>query len=427
MYIKIPSIYKFTKKILEKSNNTDHDIVKFIETYKSNKDFIKFHRVWKNDKRIGNVPRIEYKNEILCFTMLTHLQFINKENGTFENFLSIITTNEKISNESLLPYHSELKDFHRIWKKTQAKRNIPRIVNKDVDFVFTTLSNKKYNASNKIPRGSFEWFVNQIHLKNNVDTTIINEYKDVLLPYFKVWKEDITSFNSRKQSNIPRIEFTNEGRFIFTLYKTHNMYMRSITPHDKCYCQKCDTIMDLSKFSPNNRMHCVKCKSVYQTKFYHTIKGIKSQLYESVKSMNKQRGHSKFECEFLIFSNFLDENNINVLFDNWKSSGFKKSFVPSLKRIDGNKGYSMNNMVLMTYDENYNSSRIDLINGKGKIGESMTIPICSIDTKGNTRYHSSIRKAATYANVSNSTVTSAVKSRNLTKLGFKFQFADRHL
>lgn len=89
-------------------------------------------------------------------------------------------------------------------------------------------------------------------------------------------------------------------------------------------------------------------------KYRRTKKGLVTCLFRNQKTNSKRRGHksptyTKQELKEWLFSQHI----FHVLFDNWKRLDYQKDYVPSVDRISNNNGYTLDNIQLMTWRENY--------------------------------------------------------------------------
>ena len=96
--------------------------------------------------------------------------------------------------------------------------------------------------------------------------------------------------------------------------------------------------------------------------YKRTIDGLISRIYYSQKGSSKRREHnpptySKEQLHVWMTS----QVNFNNLYINWVASGYKKDLVPSVDRLDDYKGYSFDNIQLMTWREN-----LDKYNNRNK-------------------------------------------------------------
>ena len=88
--------------------------------------------------------------------------------------------------------------------------------------------------------------------------------------------------------------------------------------------------------------------------YSRTIKGLIVRIYLSQKGSSKERGHnpptySKEELHVWMTS----QSNFKELYDNWIVSGHETDLRPSVDRLINSKGYSFDNIQLMTWRENY--------------------------------------------------------------------------
>jgi hypothetical protein len=92
----------------------------------------------------------------------------------------------------------------------------------------------------------------------------------------------------------------------------------------------------------------------------HTPKGRLAQIYSKQIEASRLRGHPLPEYtreEF--YETWLHDPTYLYLFDQWQASGFKKDLSPSFDREDPNKGYSLDNIALMTWGMNKGKASFD--------------------------------------------------------------------
>jgi len=165
-----------------------------------------------------------------------------------------------------------------------------------------------------------------------------------------------------------------------------------------------------------------------------------SICYASQKSSSKKRNHkppiyTKNDLIVWLFNDWL----FNLLFDNYVNCGFVSSMKPSLDRLDDSKGYSLDNIQLMTWGENRTKSHMDRANGKlrggGRHGyPSRTRMGASIAQYSKTNifiaYWSSFSSVGRAYNVHSTAISKCVKLNTLrnetnyrTSAGFIWRFA----
>ena len=100
-------------------------------------------------------------------------------------------------------------------------------------------------------------------------------------------------------------------------------------------------------------------------KYRRSKKGLTSKIYSNQMMTSRKRGHNQPEYNSKQLRDWLFQHpNFNKLYSDWKNSGYDKMLVPSIDRLDDCKGYSFNNIQLMTWQENKDKSHLDIISGK---------------------------------------------------------------
>lgn len=136
-------------------------------------------------------------------------------------------------------------------------------------------------------------------------------------------------------------------------------------------CTKCKINKKLIEFSKHKRMEdglqqrCKNCTNLYKKKYRTTFQGVVSRIYESQITNSKARGHhSPLYTKDELNSWLLNDWLFGLLYDNWCNCGYLKDMKPSIDRLDDSKGYSFDNIQVMTCKENIDKSRLDMRNGK---------------------------------------------------------------
>ena len=111
-------------------------------------------------------------------------------------------------------------------------------------------------------------------------------------------------------------------------------------------------------------------------KYYLTKKGIVTRLFSNQKLGSTKRGHAKPSYTKGELSNWLFSNKkFDVIYEEWVKSGYLKTMRPSVDRIDDTKGYSFDNIQLMTWGENNNKAYRDQMYGTKFDGQRRVIKI----------------------------------------------------
>lgn len=94
-------------------------------------------------------------------------------------------------------------------------------------------------------------------------------------------------------------------------------------------------------------------ESHMRVEFRLTAKGLSSRIYEKQKHSSKKRGHAPPNYTLAAFRDWLyNHDSFVALYNNWFDSGFKTELIPSVDRLDDEKGYSFDNIRLVTWREN---------------------------------------------------------------------------
>lgn len=143
-------------------------------------------------------------------------------------------------------------------------------------------------------------------------------------------------------------------------------------------CFKCGIKKELVDFY-SHRMtsdgllgKCKDCtkKDVSSSKVNYdkTEKGVLRVIYKTQKSNSKKREF----CEVLYskeeFVKWMYKNNYKFLYDKWVESGYEKDKKPSVDRLNDFKGYSFDNIRLVTWMDNRKKQYEDIRNGVGTGG-----------------------------------------------------------
>lgn len=132
-------------------------------------------------------------------------------------------------------------------------------------------------------------------------------------------------------------------------------------------CIKCQRIKALTEFKlradgkqtlklngvPRETNVCWNCRSLQKKSTYRTPIGKLRYIYKHQIQNSKSRGHSTpsySEQEFI--DKFINDPKYIALYTTWKNSGFLTDVAPSIDRLDDTKGYSFENIQLVTWIEN---------------------------------------------------------------------------
>ena len=138
-------------------------------------------------------------------------------------------------------------------------------------------------------------------------------------------------------------------------------------------CTKCGKLKPLIDFGKDSsaksgiNVYCKKCANKAKREYRLTKNGLLTTIRSNQIASSIRRKHQKPNYTLEEFRNWaLKQLIFHKLYEEWKSSGYKKHLYPSSDRIDDYKPYTFNNMKWITWFENNKKGRIDKINGKNR-------------------------------------------------------------
>lgn len=159
-------------------------------------------------------------------------------------------------------------------------------------------------------------------------------------------------------------------------------------------CIKCHTIKDTSLFyrksgaKDNLQNECKACSNKAKTIRVRSKEGVVRKIYDTQKASSRERGHpppSYSKQELVDWC--LKQDVFHTLYDRWVSSNYDKWKVPSVDRINDYKGYSFDNIQLMSFYENYKKAHMDAVEGRNN-KQSIPVICYSIDGEFIKEYYS---------------------------------------
>lgn len=141
-------------------------------------------------------------------------------------------------------------------------------------------------------------------------------------------------------------------------------------------CTQCHELKNFSEFSKDShkingiRSACKACVTIQRLEYLKTKDGLLSRMYSNQKVNSDRRKHNlpiytKEEFKDWLFSQEL----FNIIYDKWVKSGYEKDLKPSVDRLDDYKGYSFDNIRLITWGENRTKQNDDIRLARSTSGE----------------------------------------------------------
>lgn len=158
-------------------------------------------------------------------------------------------------------------------------------------------------------------------------------------------------------------------------------------------CKLCKQCKPLDEYYTNKGVPMGKCKectkeAVRQNslkvgdKYDRTKKGVFRVIYKTQKRNQKLRGHGELPYTKEQLIAWCEGNNFDDLYKKWKDSGYETNLKPSVDRLDTFKGYSLDNIQLVTWKENMDNQKEDILTGKGTGGKRCK-EVEKLDENGN--------------------------------------------
>jgi len=135
-------------------------------------------------------------------------------------------------------------------------------------------------------------------------------------------------------------------------------------------CSKCGEIKSISEFHKDRtnkdelNFCCKVCGEIKRLKFYRTEIGFIKNKYKDLKTRGEKRNYGLYFTFDEFYNWIINKTNFKLLFNNWVNSGYKKDLTPSVDRLDDYKGYSLDNIQLITWGENHTKYFNDVVNLK---------------------------------------------------------------
>ena len=143
-------------------------------------------------------------------------------------------------------------------------------------------------------------------------------------------------------------------------------------------CSKCKLILPREDFHRRRgtkcgiQPMCKKCKGVYSEKTkdrkskydrsrLESAQGVIDRAYyHQLHSRIQEKGLGKPEySREELTGRYLDDYEFKILYNNWVESGFDKNLKPSFDRINPLKGYTFDNLQVITWQQNNEKGRIE--------------------------------------------------------------------
>ena len=123
-------------------------------------------------------------------------------------------------------------------------------------------------------------------------------------------------------------------------------------------CVKCNKSKELTQFSSNkvrksgSEGTCKTCNSEATSTYHKTMPGLIKRIYNNQKMISKRRGHPAPTYTQEELFQWAMDHGFEAIHAAWEVAGHPKALVPSCDRKDNSRGYSLDNLRLVTFQTN---------------------------------------------------------------------------
>lgn len=187
-------------------------------------------------------------------------------------------------------------------------------------------------------------------------------------------------------------------------------------------CTKC-----LKNKKYNNSSWCRQCLNKTYADYKKTKRGLITITYAGQRQRSKRDSNKPLmytRNELFIWIN--SQENFQELYDNWVESGYKTDMKPSVDRIDDYKGYTLQNIRLVTTRENIDRYRQDQKNG---VNNKRNIAILQIDKNSGEiiKEYYSARQAERETGIYHSNIAAVMSGKKKSSGGYVWRYKERNI
>lgn len=197
-------------------------------------------------------------------------------------------------------------------------------------------------------------------------------------------------------------------------------------------CCKCKKVKDIKSFYKDNSRFdgyyhtCKMCENKRNTLRRQSKHGVVRSMYKGQIYTSKKRGHNLPEYTFEELKSWVfNQQSWNKLYNDWLESNFDINKKPSIDRLNDSKGYSFDNIQLITWRDNLLKATDQqktcnmIINHKKIVQLSLTGELI--------QKFDSIAMAGRVLNIDSSSIAKACKGILKTTKGFKWKYESDYI
>ena len=166
---------------------------------------------------------------------------------------------------------------------------------------------------------------------------------------------------------------------------------------------------------------CKVCIAKKALAVRRTKKGLVKRIYHGQKKNSIHRGHPMPTYTIDELRLWFKCNPVSdQLFLEWRASGYEKMLAPSVDRIDDYKGYSLDNIQLLTWQDNLDKSHIDRKEGRNNKHNKAVIQL-TLDSEFMEEFHSAA-EADRQTSIDRVSIGRCCVNKSQTAGGFKWKY-----
>lgn len=194
-------------------------------------------------------------------------------------------------------------------------------------------------------------------------------------------------------------------------------------------CSKCGSEKVLSKYrkdkraSDGLRSQCADCEDEDRLTRDRTEIGVIKGFLRDQRTRSKKRGHKMPTYTFDELSKWVLNNpKWNTLLEKWEESNYETKHKPSIDRKDNTRGYSFDNIQLITWEDNFKNAKNDQKNGVLNSGNELR-PVIKLSLNGEyISEYISVRGAGRENKINYQLIYRVCKGRRKSTGGFKWKY-----